>query len=468
MSASVQPQSASRDDDRWLRARVDVVVTSLPLMIVLNPVWAALSIIPLGGRFPAFGAVPLHILVGVVALHLMNSAIVGAVHRWARQANRSPRRVLAVLIALQLWVSTSWGAGVLACWVEGNPVNNTFLALLVVGMMWALAIARSVHPVLFAAGILPLALMLWARSLAGTGEGAQVFVILAPVFAAYAWFMGTSARDRFNDVFRSRFAVEDMAGALEVARRDADEKSAEAEAASASKSAFVANMSHELRTPLNAILGFAEIIANGAMGPEVSGQYRSYARDIHDSGAHLLSLINDMLDVAKIEAGRMEIDRQIIDPKDDVATAVRLIRQRSDAKRQTISISVEDGLRVYADERAFKQILLNLLSNAIKFAPEGTTICVRGQSDPSGSARISVEDSGPGVPPEKLKQLFKPFSQVENRYDRNAGGTGLGLSLVRGLIALHGGRVWLENKPGGAGLIAVVEFPPTGRSILAA
>jgi two-component system cell cycle sensor histidine kinase PleC len=455
------------DQDRWLRARVDVIVSSLPLTIVLNPIWAALTMIPLGGQYPAFGVIALPVLLGVVGLHLVNSAISGATYVWVRKLT-SARHVLLALICLQIWISASWGAGVLACWVEGNDVNNTFLALLVIAMIWALALTRSVHPMVFLAGVLPLALMLWLRATASSGQAGQVFVIFTPLFAAYAWFMGSSARDRVNEVLNSRFAIEDMARALDSARRDAEEKSAEAQAASASKSAFVANMSHELRTPLNAILGFAEIIENQSVGQEVPEKYRTYARDIHESGAHLLSLINDMLDIAKIESGKMEIDRWLIDAKANIDAAVRLIGPRSAAKGQSVSVLVDENVQLFADERALKQILVNLLSNAAKFSPDGGAILVRCTTVSTGAVRLCVEDSGPGIPAEKLKLLFKPFSQIDNRYDRNAGGTGLGLSLVRGLIALHGGRVWLENKPTGTGLIASVEFPPGQRAAQAA
>jgi two-component system cell cycle sensor histidine kinase PleC len=262
----------------------------------------------------------------------------------------------------------------------------------------------------------------------------------------------------------ARFELEDMAAALEVARSDAVTKTIEAEAASASKSAFVANMSHELRTPLNAILGFAELIQSEGVGGEVPAQYRAYAGDIRESGAHLLSLINDMLDIAKIEAGKMEIDCQVLDAPASIEGAVRLIAQRAEDKRQAIDVSADPQVRLLADERAFKQILLNLLSNAVKFSPEDSTIAVTCTRQPDGTTRLTVADEGPGIHADKIKQLFRPFSQVDNRYDRNTGGTGLGLALVRGLVALHDGKVWLENKPAG-GLIAAIEFPgPNARA----
>jgi len=453
--------------DRALKPLVELVLGSLPLTMVLNPIWAALSIIPLGGGFPSFGIVPFEILIAVVALHVLNSCVAGCVYLWAARARPTPEAIFRVLLILQLWLSVSWGAGALACWEDGNTTNNTFLALLVIGMTWALAITRSVHPVLAALGVMPMMTMFWLRATFAPGEAAGVFMIFAPVFAAYAWFLGTSARDRVSQMLAARFELEDMAAALEAARSDAVTKTIEAEAASASKSAFVANMSHELRTPLNAILGFAELIQSAGVGGDVPTQYRAYAGDIRESGAHLLSLINDMLDIAKIEAGKMEIDRQVLDASASIEGAVRFIAHRADDKRQSIEVRIDPHVRIVADERAFKQVLLNLLSNAVKFSPPGGKIMISCARQLEGGTCLTVSDDGPGIPLDKIKQLFRPFSRVDNRYDRDTNGTGLGLALVRGLVALHGGKVWLENRPTG-GLVAGVEFPGPSETAQAA
>ena len=457
MTANPTP-TAAQDKDRWLKARVDLIVRTLPLTAILNPIWAGLTVIPLGGAFPAFGVVSMTTLLAVVGLHLLNSAMAMAFYVWAQRPDAKVRQVFAVFLVFQCWVSMTWGTGVLLSWEEGNSTNNTFLALLFIGMTWALAMTRSVHLLVLAMGTIPMITMFWWRALTGASESAQVFAIFTPIFTAYAWFMAASARDRVNQLLQTRFDLEDMAQALEAARTEAVAKTAEAEAASASKSAFVANMSHELRTPLNAILGFAEIIASEAVGGEVPEQYRAYATDIRASGAHLLSLINDMLDVAKIEAGKMELDRQLLDTRESIAAAVRLVAQRAEERNQTIAVTVDPHVRLFADERALKQIILNFLTNAVKFSPEGAPIAVKCVQVSNGWARLTVEDSGPGIPEDKIKQLFRPFSRVDNRYDSSVGGTGLGLALVSGLVALHEGKVWLENKPSG-GLIAGVEFP---------
>jgi two-component system cell cycle sensor histidine kinase PleC len=459
---------ATRDADRWLKARLDLVVASLPLAIVLNPIWSALFAIPFGGSLPVFGQVPLSSIALVVALHLFNGAVALAVSRWATQQEPHPRALLRALLTLQFMMASAWSSVVILCWIDGNGANNTLVALVIVANMWALAITRAHHIFLFAVGITPMIAALWLRAIFGAGESAELFAVFTPVFGAYAWFMGASARDRVDQLLRARFEVEDMAQALDCARAEAVAKTAEAEAASASKSAFVANMSHELRTPMNAILGFAELIQSQAVGGEVPEQYRAYAGDIRESGAHLLSLINDMLDVAKIEAGKMELDRQLLDTRESIDAALRLIAHRSQAKGQTIAVTIEPNVRLYADERAFKQILLNLLSNAVKFSPERGTIAVRCARSADCGVRVVVEDSGPGIPEDKIKQLFRPFSRVDNRYDRSTGGTGLGLALVSGLVALHEGRVWVENKASAGGLIATVEFPPQTREAVAA
>ena len=178
-------------------------------------------------------------------------------------------------------------------------------------------------------------------------------------------------------------------------------------------------------------------------------RYKDYAADIHSSGAHLLSLINDLLDIAKIEAGRMEISPLPLDARRTFDVALKLIGFKASEKRQQLTIHVEAGApALYADERALKQMLINLVSNAVKFTPEGGQIDVVASAARNGGFQIMVRDNGPGIPREKLATIFTPFSQVDNRYDRQAGGTGLGLALVRGLGAncMAGAPGWKANR----------------------
>src|SRR5205807_5862854 len=177
--------------------------------------------------------------------------------------------------------------------------------------------------------------------------------------------------------------------------------------------------------------------------------YVEYAGDIHTSGTHLLSLINDLLDVAKIEAGKMEIEPRVLNVKQTFESALKIIAAKSRERKQKLVIDIDPAAPpLYADERALKQILINLVSNAVKFTPDGGRISVAGACARSGDFQIMVEDNGPGIPRERLDGVFKPFSQIDNRYDRQGSGTGLGLALVRGLAELHGGRAWIESDSG--------------------
>jgi GAF domain-containing protein len=224
------------------------------------------------------------------------------------------------------------------------------------------------------------------------------------------------------------------------------DKGRQLEAASQHKSEFLANMSHELRTPLNAIIGFSEVLAQGMFG-EVNEKQSEYLRDILESGRHLLSLINDILDLSKIEAGRMELEPAEFDLPQAIQNALTLVHER--ALRRGIALHYAGDARVAeirADERKVKQVLLNLLSNAIKFTPEGGRIEVRA-TPADGTIEVSVTDTGVGIAPEDQETVFEEFRQVGTA-DKKAEGTGLGLALSRKFIELHGGRIWVTSQVG--------------------
>jgi two-component system cell cycle sensor histidine kinase PleC len=218
-----------------------------------------------------------------------------------------------------------------------------------------------------------------------------------------------------------------------------------AEAASRAKSEFLANMSHELRTPLNAILGFSEIISNRALGDGALDKYIEYAGDIHDSGSRLLSLINDVLDVARVEAGKVRLELQPCNVAMIVEEQLRVLRHAyPDAAR--ISAAIDPGCPdLMADRRAFGQVLINVIGNAAKFTPRDGAIVIRGESVGEG-LRVLVEDTGPGIPAEMVKRLGEPFRQVESPYSRRHGGTGLGLYISRSLMRLHGGDIDIASQ----------------------
>jgi len=231
-----------------------------------------------------------------------------------------------------------------------------------------------------------------------------------------------------------------------------------AAASSQAKSQFLATMSHELRTPLNAIIGFSELLKGEALGALGDPRYVEYATDIHNSGTHLLSLINDVLDFSKIEAGRLELIEEPLEVGEVVSDCVRLISQEARDAGLELASEIPEGLPlVMADRRRLKQIALNLLSNAMKFTPSGGRIGVKVVAGDAGVA-MSVADTGVGMSPEQIPLAMEPFSQVDSRLSRVHEGTGLGLPLCRHLAEAHGGRLDIKSAPG-EGTTVTITFP---------
>jgi signal transduction histidine kinase len=233
---------------------------------------------------------------------------------------------------------------------------------------------------------------------------------------------------------------------LEASNREIAEKSHQVEVASQHKSEFLANMSHELRTPLNAVIGFSEVLTDRMFG-ELNEKQEEYLKDIYSSGTHLLSLINDILDLSKIEAGRMELELTDFHIPTALDNALMLVRERAGRRSIALQMSVDERLgQIRADERKIRQVVLNLLSNAIKFTPEGGRIEVAAVSKDE-SVEVSVSDTGVGIAPEDQQAVFEEFRQVGTA-EKKAEGTGLGLTLCRKFIELHGGRIWVTSQVG--------------------
>jgi signal transduction histidine kinase len=241
----------------------------------------------------------------------------------------------------------------------------------------------------------------------------------------------------------------------------------QAEMANHAKSEFLANMSHELRTPLNAIIGFSEIIAHELFGPLDNEKYLDYMKDIHQSSLHLLSIINDVLDMSKIEAGKLELSKEPLNIRHLVGEVVRMMRERADSRGIELVTKLAEGeAEIWADERAIKQIFLNLLSNAIKFSRDGGEVCIRVVSEKPGLVVVEFEDHGIGMNEEELERALQPFGQAKPSTTRNYGGTGLGLPITKGLIEAHGGKLAIESRAG-QGTIARISLPTERKPVMA-
>ncbi|MCC3303616.1 sensor histidine kinase [Sneathiella sp. HT1-7] len=275
------------------------------------------------------------------------------------------------------------------------------------------------------------------------------FLVCAAAMSVFASYIQELAR-------RKDFINMQM---LDKERVKSDVLAEKAQAANHSKSEFLAIMSHELRTPLNAIIGFSEILEKEMFGPLGKDQYKEYSKDINVSGQHLLSIINDILDLSKAEAGKLILQEEEVSIVDVVNSTLRIIRDHAAERGVRLAFDVPvHGYQMVGDPRLLAQVFLNLFSNAVKFTHKGGSVAISFEEKASGNLAIRIKDTGIGIDPENIEKVFAPFVQIESSMARNYEGTGLGLPLTKNIMELHNGTISLDSELG-EGTVAIVEFP---------
>lgn len=343
-----------------------------------------------------------------------------------------------------------WLLYVPMCWKNGDAANNAFLTIF---MMGSVTSAVRLYGPCYLLSLPVIAIFLPFCAIFSLQTGAYtdfVVPILQIVYLGLLVLMALSSYRTFGESTRRLFTIEEMAKNLEDARD-------EAERANKAKSAFLASMSHELRTPLNAIIGFSDMIRQEIFGTVAPPKYREYADDIYASGQHLLCLINDVLDLSKIEAGKRDLKDGKIDLQylaDNAALFVRPQAQQADIE---IKIDMPVNTRLVADERAISQVLVNFLSNAIKFSSRGDVVTIFARYCSNGALALGVEDHGLGMDAEGIKKAMEPYGQV-SLTSRNLVGTGLGLPIAKALVEAHGAVFHIESAVG-VGTMVWGEFP---------
>jgi two-component system cell cycle sensor histidine kinase PleC len=342
--------------------------------------------------------------------------------------------------------AASWSSLGFLFWSHGNDLNQMVILLLIACTLAgnAALVGASKPLTVVGYGVHGLALILVPLR-----EGGTVYdglAILAFLYVCYMMYMSRQIYATARDMLLLRDDKNDLIDALAQSKAESDRARERAEAASRAKSEFLANMSHELRTPLNAILGFSEMIYSSRSGASAA-RHAEYAKLVHDSGSHLLALVNDILDLSKIEAGRYELRESETDPVRLVAESIRLMAEQASAARLTLVSDIAGTIPVVqADERALRQVLINLLSNALKFTPAGGEVTLFLRIVRSGELALGVRDTGIGIDPNDQLRVFQSFGQ--GRHDvATDKGTGLGLTIVKGLVEAHGGWVELDSRP---------------------
>jgi two-component system, cell cycle sensor histidine kinase PleC len=424
----------------------------LLLMFVKNELSAAVTT-PLLAVIVAMGAMfwapPQELLLWLAAVFVAKGILIAI----CRQFARAPREDAATptwrakITAAEFLYGVTWASvAFIGPESQGEAAHTFIFASLLVVISMRMLFASTVMPIVYA-GTLPMTIAIVVRfALLDNPFYWAMAAMAVGVHLYFIWLM-----NGFNStvlaMLEYRAEKDALIAELEQSKSISDEARLRAEEANLAKSRFLATMSHELRTPLNAILGFSEIMRGEILGPHANPTYKEYADDIHQSGQHLLTLINEVLDISRIEAGRYELHEAPIALADVAEDCHRLMRLRAENKGLKIVEAFEPALpQLWADERAIRQICLNLLSNAIKFTPAGGTVTLRVGRTLNGGQFLSVKDTGPGIPENEIPRVLRSFGQGSLAHQTAEGGTGLGLPITKGLAELHEGTFELKSK----------------------
>jgi two-component system cell cycle sensor histidine kinase PleC len=350
-------------------------------------------------------------------------------------------------VYLELASGFAWGGMAIVGLGTGDAASHVFiLAALIVLLAIRMTFASAVMTILYV-GTIPMTMAVVGRLLMQGHPFYLAMAAMAVGLHVYFIFLAKGLNSTALAMLEYRAEKDALIAEIEEEKSISDEARRRAEAANIAKSRFLATMSHELRTPLNAILGFSEVMKAEVLGPMHNQLYKEYAGNIHDSGRHLLQLINEILDLSRIEAGRYELHEEPVRISDVVEDCLRLLNLRAESKGLQVVRDFPRNLeQIWADERAIRQICLNLMSNALKFTPRGGRITLTVAATAEGGQMLVVKDTGPGIPKEEIPRVMQAFGQGSLAHQTAEGGTGLGLPIVQNLVTLHGGTFELRSE----------------------
>jgi two-component system, cell cycle sensor histidine kinase PleC len=446
MSGGAEPATALKENSRVEREEIRVAYGTW-VQYVDGRAFAILLTILMCGAAPDLGRTSPLVGGTWLAFDILWSvaALAAAFFYFRSERSRSPTFWRRVLTAIWITNALMWAAGIVVFWDPGNAANEAVLCTIVLAIMvsyfYTLAPCLSV----LVAALSVLFAVTWLQLLLGGGALAPVFLVILPCFFVVLVNYSRQVARKYREALKLRFENEVLA--LELMK------------ANQAKSSFLASISHELRTPLNAILGYSDMIRERTFGPIAPARYAGYIDDIHTSGTQLLRMINDLIDLGKIESGKREFAFAAVSLSKIAHEAMKGIQPEAERALVNIMLDIKTDIVVRADARAVKQMIANILSNAVKFSRPGGIAVIFCDVAADDRVVFGVKDTGLGMTPETLRNTLEPTAQGSDAYTVEGRGTGLGLPIVRGLVEAHRGQLQIESTPG-AGSKVWVEFPP--------